>query len=56
MKKNWQAFCLEFKQAKLLLENITRATGEQIKKLALRIEQMTRKAYVNIAQICEMHK
>ena len=33
-------------QAKILLESITRASGEQIKTLALRIEQMTRKAYV----------
>ena len=57
IKKNWQAFCREFQktfdnqqsqtQAKLLLESITRASGEQIKTLALRIEQMTRKAYVN---------
>ena len=60
IKKNWQAFCREFQkdldnqqsqtQAKLLLEKITRrASGEQIKTLALRIEQMTRKAYVNNA-------
>ena len=59
IKRNWQAFCLEFQktfdnqqsqtQAKLLLESITRASGEQIKTLALRIEQMTRKAYVNNA-------
>ena len=59
IKKNWQAFCQEFQktvdnqqsqtQAKLLLESITRASGEQIKTLALRIEQMTRKAYVNNA-------
>ena len=34
-------------QAKLLLESITSASGEQYKTLALRIEQMTRKAYVN---------
>ena len=56
IKKNSQAFCREFKktfgnqqsqtQAKLLLESITCASGEQIKTLALRIEQMTRKAYV----------
>ena len=32
-----------------MLESITRASGEQIKKLALRIEQLTRKAYVNNA-------
>ena len=59
IKKNWQAFCREFQktfdnqqsqtQAKLLLESITRASGEKIKTLALRIEQMTRKAYVNNA-------
>ena len=59
VKKNWQAFCREFQksfddqqsetQAKLLLESITRASGKKIKKLALRIEQMTRKAYVNNA-------
>ena len=59
IKKNWQAICREFQktfdnqqlqtQAKLLLESITRASGEQIKKLALRIEQMARKAYVNNA-------
>ena len=36
-------------QAKLLLENITCASGEKIKTLALRIEQITRKAYVNNA-------
>ena len=51
IKKKWQAFCHEFQktfdkqqsqtQAKLLLESITRASGEQIKTLALRIEQMT---------------
>ena len=34
-------------QAKFLLESITGASGEQIKTLALRIERMTRKAYVN---------
>ena len=59
IKKNWQPFCREFQKtfdrqqsqthAKLLLESITRASGEQIKTLALRIEQMTRKAYVNNA-------
>ena len=59
IKQNWQAFCREFQktfdnqqsqtQAKLLLESITYASGEQIKTLALRIEQMTRKAYVNNA-------
>ena len=32
-----------------MLESITRASGEQIKTLALRIEQMTRIAYVNNA-------
>ena len=59
IKKNWQAFCRKFQkafdnqqsqtQAKLLLESITRFSGEQIKTLALRIEQMARKAYVNNA-------
>ena len=59
IKKNWQTFCREFQktfdnqqsqtQAKLLLESITRACGEQNKTLALGIEQMTRKAYVNNA-------
>ena len=59
MKKNWQAFCREFQktfhnqqsqtQAKLLPESITRASGEQIKTLALGVEQMTRKSYVNNA-------
>ena len=59
IRKNWQAFCREFQktfdnqqsqtQAKLLLESIKRASGEQIKTLAFRIEQMTRKAYVNKA-------
>ena len=54
IKKNWQALCREFQktfdnqnsqtQAKLILESITRACGEQIKALALRIEHMTRKA------------
>ena len=33
----------------LLLERITRASGEQIKTPALSIEQMIRKAYVNAA-------
>ena len=61
IKKNWQAFCREFHktfdneqsqtQAKLLLESITRASGEQIKTLALRIDEMTRKAYVNNAPV-----
>ena len=37
------------RQAKLFLESITRVSGEQIKTIALRIEQMTRKAYVNNA-------
>ena len=32
-----------------MLESITRASGEQIKTLALRIEQMTRIAYVSNA-------
>ena len=59
IKKNWQAFCREFQKtfdnqqsqthAKLLLESITRASGEQIKTLALRIDQMTQKAYVHNA-------
>ena len=59
IKKNWQAFCRKFQntfdnqqsqtQAKLLLESITRNLDEQIKTLALRIEQMTRKSYVNNA-------
>ena len=59
IKNNWRAFCREFQktfdnqqsqtQAKLLLESITRASGKQIETLALRIEQMTRKEYVNIA-------
>ena len=59
IKNNWQAFCREFhttvdneksqKQAKLLLKNITRASGEQIKTLGLRTEQMSRKAFVNNA-------
>ena len=57
IKKNWQSFCRKFQktfdnqqsqtQAKLLLESITRASGEKIKTLALRIEQMARKGYVN---------
>ena len=59
IKKNGQAFCREFQktfdkrqsqtQAKFLPESITRASGEQIKTLALRIEQITRKVYVNNA-------
>ena len=59
IKKNWQAFSREFQktfdnqqsqtQAKLLLESITRSSVEQIRTLALRIEQMTRKAYVKNA-------
>ena len=54
IKKNWQALCCEFQktfdnqqsqtQAKLLLESMTRASGEQIKTVALRIEHMTRKS------------
>ena len=35
--------------AKLLLESITSASGKQFKTLALRIEQMARKTYVNNA-------
>ena len=56
IKKNWQAFCREFQntidnqqvktQVKLLLESITRASREQIKTIALPIEQMARKACV----------
>ena len=48
IKKNWKAFCREFQktfdnqqsqtQAKFFLESITRASGEQFKTLALRIE------------------
>ena len=34
---------------KFLLESITGDSGEQIKTLALRVEQMIRKAYVNNA-------
>ena len=59
IKKDSQAFCREFQktfdnqqlqtQAKFLLESLTRASGEQIKTLALRIEQMTQNAYVNNA-------
>ena len=59
IKKNWQAFCREFQKTfdkqlsqthkKLVLESITRAFGEQVKALALRIEQKTQKAYVNSA-------
>ena len=59
MKKKWQEFCREYQKifdnkqsqtsAKLLLESITRAPGEQIKTLALRIAQMTRKTYLNDA-------
>ena len=51
IKKNWQRFCREFQktfdnqqsqtQAKILLKNITRAAGEQIKTLALILEKMT---------------
>ena len=58
-KKELQAFCREFQktfenqqsqtQAILILESITRASSEQKKTLALRIEQMTRKAYINNA-------
>ena len=50
-KKDWRRFYREFQktldnqqsqtQAKLLLENITRASGEQTKILALRNEQIT---------------
>ena len=59
IKNNLQASCREFQktldnqqlqtQAKLLLKSKTRASGGQIKTVALRIEQMTRKAYVNNA-------
>ena len=51
IKKNWQRFCREFQktfdnqqsqtQAKILLKNLTRASCEQIKTLALILEQMT---------------
>ena len=37
------------KQTKILLKSLTRAIGEQIETLALRIVQMTQKAYVNNA-------
>ena len=63
-KRNSQAFCREFHktfnnqqsqtQAKVLLESITRASGEQTKTLALRIEQTTRKAYVSTASDMRM--
>ena len=59
IKNNWQAFYRKFQktfdnqqsqtQAKLLFESITRASGEQIKTLAFRIEQMAQKTYVNNA-------
>ena len=59
IKKNWQAFCREFQktfanqqsqtQAKHFIESLTRASVEQIKSPAFRIEKMTRKAYVNNA-------
>ena len=59
IKKNWPGFCREFQkisdnqqsqtQTKLLLESITLASGEQIKTLAVRKEQMSRKALVNNA-------
>ena len=59
IKKNWQAVCREFQKtfhnqqsqtkAKLLRKSIIRAFGKQFKTLALTIEQMTRKAYVNNA-------
>ena len=50
IRKNWPAFPKFSKdhdnqrsqtQAKILLESIIRATGERIKKLALRTEQLT---------------
>ena len=51
IKKDWQAVCYELQknfenqqsqtQARLLLKNIARASGEQTKTLAVRIEQMT---------------
>ena len=60
IKNSWLAFCREFQktidkqqsqtQAKLFIESMTRASGEQTKTLVLRIEQMTRKSYVNNAQ------
>ena len=59
IRKKLTAFWREFQkkfdnqqsqtQAILLLESITRASGEQIKTPALRIEQLTRKAYANNA-------
>ena len=59
IKKNWQAFCRVFQetfdnqqsqpQEKLFLESITSASGDEIKTLALRTEQMTPKAYVDNA-------
>ena len=65
IKKDLQAFCREFQktfdnqqsqtQAKLLLEGITRASGEEIKTLALRIEQMTLKHMLTTPRIYEMH-
>ena len=58
-QKELASICREFQktfdnqhaqtQAKLLLESITLASAEQIETLALKIEQMTRKEYVNNA-------
>ena len=66
IKKNRQAFCREFQKtfdnqhsqthAKLFLESITRASGEQIKTLALRTEERLEKHMLTTSQICEMHK
>ena len=58
IRKNWQAFCREFQKTfdnqqsqthECLQESITRASDEEIKTLALRIEQITRKALINNA-------
>ena len=57
--EEWQGSCREFqktfdnqhsqKHTKLLLESITRASREQIKTLALRIEETAQKAFVKNA-------
>ena len=63
IKKNFQGFCRDFQktndfdnqesqtQAKLLLESIARASGEQIKTLTLRIGQWLEKHKLTMLRI-----
>ena len=61
IKKRWPSFCRKPQkasdnqqsqtQAKIILESIPRSSGEQIKRLAHRFEQMARKNMLRTPQI-----